>query len=201
MGDQFGSDSDLEGQDQNQTVQCNAGTFTIIVTALRFALVFLDNQDSIGVVESPEAWLRSVATLDRMICNVKSDFLIYMSFSTLSMVTSFSFQRPSRCPSHCVRVLFHPRCSMARTSSQNANGPTQSSFPPDARYPKSLNLTAGFSELIFAPRSSPIASISLNEAGRTIAGTPATCGYASKIARVARTGTRFSNAVWIVEEP
>ncbi|KIO17277.1 glycoside hydrolase family 79 protein [Tulasnella calospora MUT 4182] len=47
MGDQFGSDGRLRGEEQTQTVQCNAGTCTVTVKAPQFALVFLDNQDTI----------------------------------------------------------------------------------------------------------------------------------------------------------
>ncbi|KIO19384.1 hypothetical protein M407DRAFT_246176 [Tulasnella calospora MUT 4182] len=48
MGDQFGPDGRLQGEEQTQTVQCNAGTCTVTVKAPQFALVFLDNQDSVG---------------------------------------------------------------------------------------------------------------------------------------------------------
>ncbi|KAG8899841.1 hypothetical protein FRC00_000841, partial [Tulasnella sp. 408] len=56
MGDQFGSDGRLQGQEQTQTVQCNAGSCSVTVKAPQFALVFLDNQDSIDPVESTETW-------------------------------------------------------------------------------------------------------------------------------------------------
>ncbi|KAG9021552.1 hypothetical protein FS837_007172 [Tulasnella sp. UAMH 9824] len=62
MGDQFGSDGRLQGEEQTQTIQCNAGNCAVTVKAPQFALVFLDNQDSIDPIESTETWPTTVAT-------------------------------------------------------------------------------------------------------------------------------------------
>ncbi|KAG8903391.1 hypothetical protein FRC01_009212, partial [Tulasnella sp. 417] len=56
------SDGRLQGAEQTQTVQCNPGTCSVTVKAPQFALVFLDNQDSIDPLESTQTWPTSVAT-------------------------------------------------------------------------------------------------------------------------------------------
>lgn len=62
MGDQFGSDGRLQGQEQTDTVQCTGGTCTVTVKAPQFALVFLDNQDAIDPGLSTQTWATSVTT-------------------------------------------------------------------------------------------------------------------------------------------
>ncbi|KAG8985974.1 hypothetical protein FRB90_004327 [Tulasnella sp. 427] len=62
LGDQFGSDGRLQGQEQTQTIQCNGGTCTVPVKAPQFALVYLDNQSAIDPGLAAQTWATSVAT-------------------------------------------------------------------------------------------------------------------------------------------
>ncbi|KAG8915844.1 hypothetical protein FRC00_011790, partial [Tulasnella sp. 408] len=52
MSDRFGPHGRLRAEEQTQTAQSNAGTYTVTIKAPHFALAFLDNQDSIDPIES-----------------------------------------------------------------------------------------------------------------------------------------------------
>ncbi|KIO22802.1 hypothetical protein M407DRAFT_27677 [Tulasnella calospora MUT 4182] len=63
ISDQFSSGGRLlQGREQTRTTQCNAGSCTVTFKVPQFALICLDNQDSIDPGLSAQTWPTSVTT-------------------------------------------------------------------------------------------------------------------------------------------